>query len=1122
MTEQISIRRSLINTRKAVCVLALMFVVCAAGPNIGMAQPEVPKTTQADKTDAPKTPTTTPKPTDVVYLIDEKGNLVKVLAGETMKEFREFVRQKSIPRDVTSRDYSISNISIKGEVLPGQERAKLTVDLDLTVHSDTEVRIPLQMTEATLLGQSYEGAGSLDFERVERTNSVTCLVKGAGDHHIELSMLVPIRKAANSNRLQLTLPSSFINSLTLKVPQNQIQLRTPQQVDWQAKTLDDGTSEITVNQVGAKVDLTWQTVPDQKKVATVLRSQTYMSALGSGEEVQLEAMQVVTATQGSFKTLKVTVPAGFSVLDIQCPTIPNLGFDQKDRIVIINLDEVSTSRVELHWSLNLPSVVKNEFTIASLNVEGCKRNSGMLGLKAAEGFRLRIPKPDPLTQIGVNSFRALTKDQFGDQDSLTHAFRFPSESFEIKVEREPVASSYTVEPTYDVRYSETWIELNAKYDVEVFRGTVKQLQLTWPRFVEDGWEIVDVVGSPDSIDPIPPSEDGQPVILDLADAKDRTHGRWQFQLRCRKQVATLGEDFTLNLPMPDAPRTPPGHLTFRNADRISNETTPHGETLASVVRDPQRPDDPSIPANQIPVQYEIEGDKLQFQANVRVHEKTIEHDVVATVTIDEEEMQVRQQFNYVVSYERVSQILVSIPNDVKSASFWLEDRETKELVELSAQATAFEQEGGRKEYRVSLTESLWGSFRVICQYSLAHSTRLIESQSLDATLLLLADNEDGTSTLSTRLQIRSPDNMDVELPAGDLWKPELASVQTPTWIANGKQLTVPMKLSLTPDRAAQNFSVSKAAIRTRFQHGLALSQAVYLIEGDVAFLSVAFPAEVNQTNLRVWWDGVELDSKRFRPAVSRQNEFRIVTAGATPNGEHFLAIEFTSTNDAKFDSLNRRKLPAPSFARDVWIAETMWDVVLPFDQHMFAYPENYLPRFTWQRNAVIWNRQPIDRDQRLLNWLTEGMSPSSRDLVPFESFSSIPFGNSYLFTAFGHQNQISFQAMSQPAIILIGAGFALAMGFVLVRIPATRHVLTFLTIGFLMALLGLWKLEPVQLLIQPAIFGLLLAVVGATVEAKIKRGQQATSIASASPQEFLRDSTASVVAPVEGPVSESA
>ena len=60
-----------------------------------------------------------------------------------------------------------------------------------------------------------------------------------------------------------------------------------------------------------------------------------------------------------------------------------------------------------------------------------------------------------------------------------------------------------------------------------------------------------------------------------------------------------------------------------------------------------------------------------------------------------------------------------------------------------------------------------------------------------------------------------------------------------------------------------------------------------------------------------------------------------------------------------------------------------------------------------------------------------------------------------------------------------------------------------------MALLGLWKLEPVQLLLQPAVFGLLLAVVGATVEARIKRGQQATRITSAAPQEFLNEPTIS-------------
>ena len=93
--------------------------------------------------------------------------------------------------------------------------------------------------------------------------------------------------------------------------------------------------------------------------------------------------------------------------------------------------------------------------------------------------------------------------------------------------------------------------------------------------------------------------------------------------------------------------------------------------------------------------------------------------------------------------------------------------------------------------------------------------------------------------------------------------------------------------------------------------------------------------------------------------------------------------------------------------------------------------------------------------------------------------------------------------MSQTAVILAGAGLALAFGLALLRIPATRHVLTILVVGFGLSLVGLWHLEAVQLLLQPAVFGLLLAFVASVIESQIKRRQRASLVTFSSPSDFL-------------------
>ena len=108
--------------------------------------------------------------------------------------------------------------------------------------------------------------------------------------------------------------------------------------------------------------------------------------------------------------------------------------------------------------------------------------------------------------------------------------------------------------------------------------------------------------------------------------------------------------------------------------------------------------------------------------------------------------------------------------------------------------------------------------------------------------------------------------------------------------------------------------------------------------------------------------------------------------------------------------------------------------------------------------------------------------------------------------------------MSQPAIVLCGAGFALAIGFILLRIPATRHVLTFLSLGFVLAATALWQPEPVQLLVQPAIFGMLLAIVASVLENRTRQSQQASLVTLTSPDDFLAESDDEIPLHIEHPV----
>ena len=76
--------------------------------------------------------------------------------------------------------------------------------------------------------------------------------------------------------------------------------------------------------------------------------------------------------------------------------------------------------------------------------------------------------------------------------------------------------------------------------------------------------------------------------------------------------------------------------------------------------------------------------------------------------------------------------------------------------------------------------------------------------------------------------------------------------------------------------------------------------------------------------------------------------------------------------------------------------------------------------------------------------------------------------------------------MNRSMVVLFGAGLALFAGVLLLKIPATRNVLTVLLAVFAFALCGIWYTAPMQLLLQPAALGLLLAIVAVLIDGSVQ------------------------------------
>lgn len=1118
----------------ATLLCGLVFTIPRAG--FGQDEPARPATTPP-AAEPGDTATIEPQPGDTIWVLGPNGKPVPV-PGLTIEEIREFLRLKQTPTDKPS-DFYVGELTATGLIEKDLSTATIDLEIDVIVNVDSPVRVPMRLSEGTLLKHGYEGDGTIAVEPTARLNELICWFTGKGTHTVTLSFSVNVRKTPAGFRILLSLPSSVVSSLELRFPRGDIQVR-PASPDTKHKTtkVNDNESLLKAHQLGTAIDLTWQEVLSQNVARAELQTQTLIEAHVEADDVRLEVTQTV-GSQGSFREIFVKTPPAFFVSDVADANFPDLKWEVgSDKRVRVD-PGTATNRLDLKWILTTKAIDPGATTttdekpvaVSGLVVEGASRQDGLIGLTVSEGFSVEVSQARSLRRLGISSFRRLAGARLQDTSkSFRYAWQFESRAFQVSLKRERIVSSFVVRPQYKLtlgKNDKAEAVLTAVFDLQVFRGKLDRIQLFWPNFQQEGW------GQPVIVEPKSGAEVVLPgsgaakdlVTLVLQESISRSEAQ-SIELQCSRPISLDqfpidGEEtFSLTLPVPVAQRQTGFQLTVENGGNIVSALEPAEGASVTVLA--SLPSDTYAPQNTHELAWEVSAERLEFATKVQSFDQRTTCESTVTATINDETCVVEQVFDYEVLYRQLNEVRLLVPGG-RTPQFWLQRPQDNERRPLAPQLTGVEVDD-RVQFRLDLSPDLWGQFQIIAQYELPLPEDTEQTGNVELIIPMLSSSDAPASRV--HLEIDSADNLRV-VPQDDTgWEPELRLSRLPGWVTTEERSAVPLSLSFLQERAEQNFTVRRAVIETRFLP-TPRSQAAYVIDGDVSFLTIRFPASVDLSRRVIaWWDGEELSTDQFRPISESSREFEINTRDLPAGPQHVLAVEFDSAADTSFGAFNNLILVAPRFAPDVWLAETQWNVVLPVDQHLSVYPDDYSPRFAWQLQNVVWDRQPVPGQLAQGHWLLEDLNVAAsmntddnpRRLVPFDWFGGAVFGNSYRFSSFGSQQEIQFHSMSQPAIVLCGAGFALAVGFILLRVPATRHMLTFLGLGCGLAALALWRPEPVQLLLQPALFGLLLAVVAAVLENRSRRSQQASLVTLSSPDDFLADSDADVPIHVEHPV----
>jgi hypothetical protein len=1043
-----------------------------------------------------------PGPFDIRYLEGPDGRPVYVPDKARLDEFLKWLEERDARTGQGPPGISVAGLSFEGRA--DDQRAYLTAQIDLEVAAENAwVRVPLLMPEGTLRAPAaYSGKGLAVPAPWRPDEGYVWWIKGKGAHQLKLSLSVPLRKQAAQRRVQLSLPPTVVSGLKLRVAAPRVEARVPERAFLATKAVGQET-EIEVIGLGTRLDLSWQALPEANAAATALEVTTSVIAtLVDGEAATLEATQLVQSLgqQGTFEEIRIALPAGYKLLRLEGPELRDHRSDPANPSqIVVQLKKPTAGPVELKWTVqaDLPTVGE-PFVLEGFEVERARLQTGYLAIIVVGDFRI-IRQPDDdrfLQRVDLADLPGALR-----QTPASAAYRFLNRLLlRIKLQRiEPYVS---VDPAILLHLASDAAELEGACRVQVLRGSIASFRLRWPRWKQQQWSITEAE-LPGHVELRTMQESGDPDVIRL-EFPEPAKGAIELRFRARRPLPEGAERTPLTLPVPEAyGRFPtPTPLAVVSADNIDADLRPAESTLLRAIgtADPRI----SVPGDWQSLKradYRIESPQSDFLLGLAVHPRMIQGTTHAEASIGRNAVTVRQTVVYDVAYERLSQLRFAIPEGVPSEQLRFFSRTPAGPKELPAQVAPAT---GRSpaEIRVTLAAPVMGRFEVEVGYALPREAPGPDPRETRLPMIPLLQSNDVVYS-STRFSCRDASGRDANV-EGEGWARQLDADGRPVWVLPEARAQVAVRVAHLAG-APHGALVSRALVRTRLSSdGTSQNWAQYRVAEGISELSVMFPPHLKAVGF--WWNR---DPKRVEPAGSSADgtTWYDIDVSDRAAGERLLTIEFLAKSAPPGRLSPDCTLEAPWLSDDDSPAQVRWQVELPHHQHLFTEPAGFTPEYRWRAGRLFFSRRPEWSPADLEQWIGAAAGPA---------IAAAGDGNRYVFGAFGPPPPLAFHAMSQSAIVLIGAGTALFLGLVLVKWPATRHVVTLLTAAFVVALLGVWFAAPVQVLLQPAALGVVLAMIAAAIDGYVKRRARPVTVTLASSSGYVAPASSHPRAAVAG------
>ena len=662
------------------------------------------------------TPNSAGNPFDLRYLEGPDGRGVFVPDKARLNEYLAWLAQRNARTKQGPPAVSVSSLDFDGTA--DDERAVVSARVELVVTDENEwVRVPLQMAEGTLrAAASHTGEGIAVPAPYHPEEGYTWWIRGKGRHEIVLPLALPVRKLAAQRRVQLSLPSTAVSRLRLRIAAPRLAVKAPERSAVSMKSANRET-EVEVIGLGSLLDLAWQPLPETSGAPTALEVTTAVVAtLVDGESAILEATQLIQSLgqQGPFDEVRVSLPAGYELLRLEGPEHQDHKSDAANpHQVSVRLKKPTTGPVELRWTVRskLPAIGET-FALEGFEVDRARLQTGYLAVVIVGDFRIvRQPDEDKFLQrVDLADLPSALR-----QTPASAAYRFLNRLL-LRMKLQRVDPYVTVDPALVLYLSSDFAELEGTCRLQVLRGSIGAFRLRWPAWKQQGWTITEAE-LPGHIELRIAEEGSDPDVVRLEFAEP-SKGAIELRFRARRPLSVGDESMPLSLPVSAAFGRFQTPLAVLLADNVEADLRPVEMTAFRPVSAPDARI--TIPREWSSLRrddYRIESPQSELALALVVHPRTIDATTIAQAAVGRSAVTVRQSLLFDVAYERVAQLRFSVPEGVPPEELAFISQNGERLPAQVIAATR----NAPAEVRVTLEQPSIGRFEIEVRYALSRA-----------------------------------------------------------------------------------------------------------------------------------------------------------------------------------------------------------------------------------------------------------------------------------------------------------------------------------------------------------------------------------------------------------------